>query len=686
MFGQIIILKFFFFVIQLTFIINSIKSQDICLDNSVLTCYCHDDTEYVSCIGKNETNDTFVDWTTFASSGTHQDSFTFTNLTHLTSLTFTNFSSRFHSISYLKLTFIDGIDEIDENTFQEFNYYSHIPFDLIFNSPRNFQLADYAFGQAKYSDIVINGIQYSQIHNLSYKFNLKSMYNTTIDQMFILDSGEMDFISNQTSTIKLYQHLTIFNCSLTNASHLIDAISSSLVDLDLSSNNLIEIPSMIKFEEMKRIELHHNLIEEVKSNTFSNMMNLVQLDLSNNRIKQIAFDAFIGMSLTRLDLSNNLLTITSFLYPLNQSMTYLTLSNNFIDDLDPLKEMSNLDTLIICCNQIKQLDKFVFNKANSLRTIDLSYNQIEFIHPMAFNGTSVSVLNLAGNSLSSLEVNQTSSFLYSIASTIVTLSFANCTNLSEINWFVITKLRVLYNLDLSGIPKTDQFWSYREMDNNSIIHWFYPPGPHIFLHDIQFTDNDYCLSKSIAHILRQTTLVIDINHACNCFIFKYKDLFDSQKHPSCLSNDSIMEELSRRCADIDLFCESLSNDTTTFPITEWTSSSSVIDSSEMTQTNTITSFMSTSTLTPAITSTEKRTEQSSISSTIRLNTTTTHNSSSAPGTNQQSKIILATTLSSIFIIIILSLMGVLIFKERKKKNSTENLEMHKKILNKTDEE
>ena len=579
-----IILKFFFYVVQLMLIINLIKSQDICLDNSVLTCYCQNDMGSVSCIGKNETNDSFIDWSTFSSIQHHQYSFDFINLTRLTYLTFTNFSLTFPSIAWLHLTFINGIDEIDENAFQEFSYYSHIPVDLTFTSPRNFKLADYAFGQAKYFEINIDSIQYSHIHNLPYKFNLKSMDNTKIYEMNILNSGEMILISNESSTIRLTQ-ITLVNCSLTNANLLIESISTSLVDLDLSSNNLIEIPSMIKFDEMIEINLHNNLIEEIKSNIFSNMMNLVHIDLSNNRIKQIAFDAFIGLTLITLDLNNNLLTSIEALYPLNQTLAILSFSNNFIEDLNPLKEMSNLDILTICCNQIKILDEFMFNKSNRLESVDLSYNQIEFIHPMAFNGTSVSVLNLAGNSLSSLEVNQTSSFLYSIASTIGTLSFANCTNLLEINWFFITKLERLNSLDLSGIPKSDKFWSYRVLDNDSIIYWSYTP--HIILHDIQFTDDDYCLSKPIAHILNQTTLIVDDNHKCNCFIYKYKHVFDLEQPPVCISNESIIEELGGQCVDIDLFCESLSNNTTTLPITEWTSS--FMSLSTAPQTNVITS-------------------------------------------------------------------------------------------------
>jgi hypothetical protein len=255
-------------------VINLTKSQNVCLDNSVLTCYCQDDIESVSCTGKNETNDSFVDWAAFVSVNHRRYSFIFSNLKRLTFLTFTNFSSTFPSNQWIHFTFINGMDEIEENAFQELNYYSDVPVDITFTSPQNFKLADYAFGQADYFEIIIDSIQYSHTHNLPYKFNLKSMDRTKIYQMSIINSGEVHLVSNESSTIKLIQ-LTVTNCSLTNANLLIDTISTSIVDLDLSSNHLIEISSMTKFQEMREIDMSNNFIEEIKSNTFNNRVFLI---------------------------------------------------------------------------------------------------------------------------------------------------------------------------------------------------------------------------------------------------------------------------------------------------------------------------------------------------------------------------------------------------------------------------
>ncbi|CAF2674160.1 unnamed protein product [Rotaria sp. Silwood2] len=505
--------------------------------------------ESVSCIGKNETNNTFVDWSAFTSVDHRRYSFTFLNLTRLTYLTFTNFSSTFpRNDLTLSFTFINGLDEIGENTFQELNYYSDEPVDMTFTSPRNFKLVDYAFGRAEYFEIVIDSIQYSHINNLPYKFNLKSMDGIKFYQMSIINSGQVYFVSNGSSAIELTE-ITVVNCSLTNASLLIESFSTSIVDLDLSSNQLIEIPSMMKFQEMREIDLKNNLIEEITSNIFNNMINLNHLDLSNNRIRTIAADSFIGIGfLITLAIDNNFLTsletitidnrTTSFLHPLNKSLAFFSASNNFIRDLYPLKHMINLDNVTLCCNQIRTIEANTFGEASQLRTVDLSYNKIESIDSMAFNGTVINNLNLAGNPILSLETNfqevqnQTTSFLYTVSATLFSLSISNCTNFIELNWFVISKLEILSNLELSQLNKTHKFWLYRKTDTNnedSPINWNFPP--HVILNGIRFTDNDYCLTKSIAHLLNRTTLIVDIDHPCNCFIFKFSDSFDKDQRP-----------------------------------------------------------------------------------------------------------------------------------------------------------
>ena len=623
--------------------------------------------ESVDCFGLADDPESFVDWSTFTSADHRRYLFTFVNLTRLTSSTLTHFSSTFAEVDWMHFIFIDGLEEIGENALRELEYFSDIPVDLTFTSPRNFQLADDAFGRAKFFEIIIEQIQ---ADSSPYLFNLRSMDGTQIYQMTIRDSGPLHLISNGSTTIE-FTELTIVNCSLSDVTVLIDSLSPSIVDLDLSSNLLTEIPSMIKFREMREIDLSNNFIEEIPANVFNDMENLVRLELSNNRLRHIAADAFLGLTLTDLGLNFNRLVsletievlsneTTSFLYPINSSLAFLSFSSNSISQLTPLRAMSNLVNVTACCNQIDRLDENTFLKSNQLETLDLSYNPIKSIHPLALNGTGILELNLAANLLSALDIdgeekNVFSSFLSVISSTLSQLSLNNCTQLFTVNWFVIHKLSNLYRLDLSGNNKTDQFWSYRTNDvNNSedaTVQWTYPPGPTIFLHGMRFTDMDYCLTRPVTHILNATSLALDADHPCNCFVFKFLGGLDIEQRPDCLSNQSVVEELNGRCGTIDQFCQSMNTTSTV--------------ATQTTEKTTVTQTIQTTQLTTAI-------EQHLVTSTQRFVEKSTRS-------NQQTKIILSTVIPVIFVLT-LGTIGLYLIKRKRSKDLHETFEMHQKTL------
>ncbi|UJR18838.1 hypothetical protein I4U23_021966 [Adineta vaga] len=416
------VLNVLFYILHLISLLISIESQTICLDNTIVTCNCNNNRSLVTCIENHPSDQMLIDWSTFSSTEHIYAAFHFINFTRLTSQTFTSFSSQFSSLRQVNLSFINGIDQIAENSFELLNHFSEIPKYIRFYSPRNFQLDDYAFSKTEYQELTIDNIQYNDIYAQPYQFNLKAFDNTTIVEISILNSKEVQFIFNQSST--LYWTETFFNnVTLTNIDHLYDSLSSnSLTKLDLSSSGIVHFPSLIKF---------HHL--------------------------------------------------------------------NF----------SHLEVLDTDYNLIQKLNENTFKNARRLRVISLSHNQIEFIHPLVFNHTSLEILDLSSNPISSLETittiydeefqskNQTTSFLYNVASTLNKLSLANCTNLIEINWFIFMKLKELLSLDLSGITKTDRFWLLESNDSTPIQwnHELYDIN--ILIHGIQFNNDDYCLSKPI---------------------------------------------------------------------------------------------------------------------------------------------------------------------------------------------
>ncbi|CAF1375511.1 unnamed protein product [Adineta ricciae] len=573
---------FFFYIVSLSSIATSIQSEIICLNDSSTTCHCNKEIGLVTCTEDILSNDTSIDWSIFSSNEDIYHLFYFINFTRLTRSTFTSFPSVFPSLGRLVFTFINGIDRIEENTFKPLNYYSDRSISLSFNAPRNFQLDNYAFGQVNYTEILISGIQYHDIHR-SYELNLKAFDKTSIFKLGIRNSKCIYSTSNESSSFDVIE-LEFEKCSLRNASLLLGSLSESLNKLDLSFNLLQDIPSLTRFLHLQEINLNYNLLREIKSNVFSNL-HITHMDLSSNRIYHIELDAFTGSNIKTLKLNDNhikfLDTVTpnnkaaSFLHPLNQTLETLDLSHNYVVDLTGMQNLSRLTTLTMCCNHIKVLDDFSFLKANQLQTIDLSQNFIFLIYPRAFRGTNLVSLDLSGNQFSSLEmtqtgsdeqskpINRTNSFLYSTAPTLKALSLANNRQLSIINWFVFTKLFKLESLDLTGIPMSKQFWHY-EPRNDSAIQWSdRPSNLYVMLFGFHLTSGDYCLSKPVFQILNHTTMGIDANHTCNCFLFLHENMFYSSQRPICLRNQSIVDELTQQCMNIDSYCSSLTTTSTT---------------------------------------------------------------------------------------------------------------------------
>ncbi|XP_055000591.1 leucine-rich repeat-containing G-protein coupled receptor 6 isoform X2 [Sorex araneus] len=79
--------------------------------------------------------------------------------------------------------------------------------------------------------------------------------------------------------------------------------------LDLSHNQIEELPSLHRCQKLEEIGLQHNRIWEIGADTFSQLSALRALDLSWNAIRSIHPEAFATLhSLVKLDLTDNQLT------------------------------------------------------------------------------------------------------------------------------------------------------------------------------------------------------------------------------------------------------------------------------------------------------------------------------------------------------------------------------------------
>uniref|UniRef100_A0A3P8Y8J2 Ig-like domain-containing protein n=1 Tax=Esox lucius TaxID=8010 RepID=A0A3P8Y8J2_ESOLU len=89
------------------------------------------------------------------------------------------------------------------------------------------------------------------------------------------------------------RHLILANNQLHDISpHAFDDFTSTLEDLDLSYNNLVDIPweTIGRLTNVNTLNMDHNLIEHVPQGIFTNLHKLARLDMTSNKLKKIPPD------------------------------------------------------------------------------------------------------------------------------------------------------------------------------------------------------------------------------------------------------------------------------------------------------------------------------------------------------------------------------------------------------------
>ena len=86
-------------------------------------------------------------------------------------------------------------------------------------------------------------------------------------------------------TFKLYRQITTFEASKNFIEHLPTNTPSSLVNLDLSYNDLTSLQNFDHLLSLKKLNVSHNSISTASG--LSNLTSLVSLDISNNKIRVV---------------------------------------------------------------------------------------------------------------------------------------------------------------------------------------------------------------------------------------------------------------------------------------------------------------------------------------------------------------------------------------------------------------
>ena len=184
--------------------------------------------------------------------------------------------------------------------------------------------------------------------------------------------------------------LFFYNSGLSN----IDEICNlpTLTILDLSKNNLVEIPSTIsQLTNLKSLNISTNVIKFLPAE-ITKLTKLTDLNFNSCELTNLPKN-FTNLSLLQtLDISNN--QIKSVGYFLH--LTNLDLEGNMLISVDKeIFNMTSLTNLNLSKNKLKKIEQTYWTKLVNLRRLELSDNQLSEFPKI----NTLTVLNMSNNNL-----------------------------------------------------------------------------------------------------------------------------------------------------------------------------------------------------------------------------------------------------------------------------------------------
>lgn len=249
-----------------------------------------------------------------------------------------------------------------------------------------------------------------------------------------LDLIELNLFRNGITNFKLNLNKTkcsveLLELAYNNLNSIDLPFMPNLKILSLSGNQLTSLNenTLQNTQNLTEIYLDNNLISWIHKETFNKLISLELLNLNNCPLENIVFGYFgslkylylksIGMSyvnnsslgniqiLVELVLSDN--KIKNFELSQMQYLELLNLTNNSISSTkwNTLVPITSLKTLLVAWNKIKNVSDLNLDQFNQVKDLDLSYNQIESIQRIHFQNLSLSLekLNLESNSINFVE-------------------------------------------------------------------------------------------------------------------------------------------------------------------------------------------------------------------------------------------------------------------------------------------
>lgn len=246
-------------------------------------------------------------------------------------------------------------------------------------------------------NILLNSIYSHPIIVKSVEKELFTLVVTlTVTNTIMLDLDEALVLRN-------VSELTINDCSLVKIKFDDIVILQHISKLNASQNSISLLKSAKLGKEqrlMQTIDLSYNLLSGIPDYCFASFSQLKHLNLSHNSISYISVTAFEGISeLKSLSLSYNKLSSITNIATKLINLKFLYISYNYISKIDDLNSMIGLEEVKLDHNEIKLIDENAFQTLSNLETLDLSGNQIRWVHSHFQNNNNLRELRLTDNNI-----------------------------------------------------------------------------------------------------------------------------------------------------------------------------------------------------------------------------------------------------------------------------------------------
>ncbi|XP_012288278.1 protein artichoke [Orussus abietinus] len=199
----------------------------------------------------------------------------------------------------------------------------------------------------------------------------------------------------------------VTDCSESNLTCIpYDELSPNVYILDMNGNNIEQLAAFSKGIKLRRLQMAHNRLTELKYESFAGLNYLLDADFSYNFIRRIDPEAFRDSpGLITLELQNNPLGEIDGHFLNCRTLLYLDLNSCGIRRLNDrfFHNTTNLNKLDLSNNPLRRIEPGPFDHLTSLEYLNLNACNLTHVSPDAFSHLeNLRELKMAENDLKSI--------------------------------------------------------------------------------------------------------------------------------------------------------------------------------------------------------------------------------------------------------------------------------------------